>query len=109
MSPYEKALAINPDNKELLLKLGNIYKNEKNLSKSGEYYQKAIALDDKYTDAWFNLGLVYANTNKLNDAIDCFNKVIAIDSKYTTLITHWVLPMSTSITIQERLKTTKNM
>ena len=83
MSPYEKALAINPNNKELLLKLGNIYKNEKNLSKSGEYYRKAIALDDKYTDAWFNLGLVYANTNKLNDAIDCFNKVISIDNKYT--------------------------
>lgn len=83
LSPYEKALDINPSNKELLLKLGNIYKNDKNLQKSGEYYRKAISCDDKYTDAWFNLGLVYANTNKLNDAIDCFNKVIAIDNKYT--------------------------
>ena len=81
--PYEKALEINPNNKEALLKIGNIYKNNKDLTKSSEYYQKAIAIDDKYTDAWFNLGLIYANTNKLNNAVDCFDKVISIDNKYT--------------------------
>lgn len=83
LGPYEKALAIRPNNKEILLKIGNIYKNNKDLTKSAEYYKKAIEQDDKYSDGWFNLGLVYANTNRLNDAIDCFNKVISIDNKYT--------------------------
>lgn len=83
LEPYEKALKLRPDNKEIMLKIGNIYKNNKDLVKASEYYKKGIELDEKYTDAWFNLGLVYANTNKLNDAIDCFNRVVMIDSKYT--------------------------
>lgn len=83
LESYEKVMVLNPNNKEVLLKIGNIYKTNKDLVKSGEYYQKAIDCDEKYTDGWFNLGLVYANTNKLTDAINCFNKVIAIDDKYT--------------------------
>ena len=83
LEPYEKALAIKSDNKEILLKVGNIYKNNNDWTKACERYQSAIACDNKYTDAWFNLGLVYANTNRLNDAIECFNKVISLDAEYT--------------------------
>lgn len=83
LSAYQKVLDIKPDNKEALLKIGNIYKNNKDLTKAAEYYQRALSFDEKYADAWFNLGLVYANTNKLNDAIECFNKVIVIDKNYT--------------------------
>lgn len=83
LEPYEKALKIKPDNKDIMLKIGNIYKNEKDLIKASEYYKMAIDCDERYTDAWFNLGLVYANTNKLKDATDCFDRVIAIDNKYT--------------------------
>ena len=81
--PYEKAVDIHWKNKEVLLKIGNIHKNNKDWEKASEYYKKAISCDDKYTDAWFNLGLVYANTNKLTDAIECFSKVISLDPSYT--------------------------
>lgn len=73
---YERSIALNPDDPELLYKLGNLYIHYDNYPKAIENFQKAIKLIPDYAEAYRNLGLAYSLSNKTDKAIE--NYLVAI-------------------------------
>ena len=79
---YTKAVIYNPSDKNLLLKIANLYKLTGNNSKAISFYDKIITLDPENSDAYFNKGLVYANQKDYDNCISCFEKVIQLSPDY---------------------------
>jgi type IV pilus assembly protein PilF len=69
----QKAIELNPDDKEIHNALGVIY-----LTKLDDYpnaikhFQKALAIDENYSEAATNLGNTYANMKKYDKAIESY-------------------------------------
>ncbi len=81
---YQEALKLNPSDEVTLLKIGNIYYNDKKDNKNAiNFYKKSIVVNPNYADGWFNLGLVYANENNNGKAKECFHRVITLNPNYS--------------------------
>ena len=74
---FQKALELNPDDKETLNAIGVIYllKLEDN-ARAVEFLQKALRLDKNYSEAWNNLGVAYERMGKYNEAIDAYKTAL---------------------------------
>jgi len=76
---FERAIEIDPTNKEAWLYKGL------SLDDLGRYpealicYDKAIALDPYYVIPWYNKGIILGNQGHYSDSIICFDRVISID------------------------------
>lgn len=69
---FQKALKLNPQNKETLLYLGYISTKFRKYDDAISYYKRALAVDPHYSDAMNNLGTVYAETGRWDEAIRQF-------------------------------------
>lgn len=70
----QKALELNPQDKEIHNALGVIYLTKlEDYAKAIEHFQKALAIDKNYSEAATNLGNTYANMKKFNEAIESYN------------------------------------
>lgn len=73
---FQKALELNPDNKEVLNALGVVYLQFDDLQKAEESFLKAIKIDSNYSEANTNLGATYGRMGRWSDAINSFKKAI---------------------------------
>jgi tetratricopeptide (TPR) repeat protein len=70
----QKALELNPQDKEIHNALGVIYLTKlEDYAKAIEHFQKALAIDKNYSEAATNLGNTYANMKKYTEAIESYN------------------------------------
>jgi len=69
----QKALELNPGDKEIHNALGVIYlTNLEDYAKAIEHFQKALAIDKNYSEAATNLGNAYANMKKFEQAMESY-------------------------------------
>ena len=73
-----KALSINPKEKDLYLDLGVAYGFKGDFTKSAEMLRKALELDPNNKSILINLGVTYKNLNQMAKAEECFNKAAAL-------------------------------
>ncbi|MFH2064918.1 MAG: tetratricopeptide repeat protein [Pseudomonadota bacterium] len=77
---YQKALAIQPDNADVLTDLGVMYRRNGNPEKAIESFDKAIALDPKHELSRFNKGVVLLHDlNRKEEAINVWKELIGIN------------------------------
>ena len=69
---FQKALALNPGNKETLNYLGYISTRFKKYDEAISYYKRAISIDPNYAEGVNNLGVTYAEMENWDEAIKYF-------------------------------------
>jgi cytochrome c-type biogenesis protein CcmH/NrfG len=75
---YDKALALKPDDPNILTDQGVMYRNLGQAEKALANFQKANKLEPKHLQSLINIGVVYANDlAKPAEAAKAWNKVIA--------------------------------
>ncbi|HBH61307.1 MAG TPA: hypothetical protein DDX85_06115 [Nitrospiraceae bacterium] len=74
---FQKALALNPNNKETLNYLGYISTRFKKYDEAVSYYKRAISLDPNYAEAVLNLGVTYAEMEDWDQAIKYFKAALS--------------------------------
>jgi len=75
---YQQAFNFNPNNAEIISRLGNYYGNTSNHVKATEYFEKALKIEPRNIGLLFNLAIAYENTGKLDKAIANLNKVLQL-------------------------------
>ena len=74
---FQKALELNPKDKDSLNALGIIYLQKlENYPKAIEYFKAALKIDKSFSEAANNLGNAYAKMGKYNDAIATYKRAI---------------------------------
>lgn len=63
------ALALNPNDTDLLFNLGNLYNATNNLPKAQVSYEQALTLKPDFAAAHYNLGLLYSRMGDKEKAI----------------------------------------
>jgi cytochrome c-type biogenesis protein CcmH/NrfG len=76
---YGKALAINPNNPDVLTDQGVMYRDTGRFDEAVANFEKAGKVDPTHVQSAYNLGVVYGNDKHDNtNAAKAFNRVIAI-------------------------------
>ena len=73
---FQKAIKLNPKNKESLNYLGYINSTYKKYDEAIAHYKKAISIDPDYSDPINNLGFVYLDIEKWDEAISAFTTAL---------------------------------
>lgn len=74
---FQKAIRVNPENKEALNYLGFISSEFNKHDEAISYYNRAIAIDPEYSDAQNNLGVTYAKLENWNEAVKYFKTALS--------------------------------
>lgn len=80
---FQKAIKLNPKNKEPLNALGLVSAEFKEYENAISYYKRALAIDPDYSGAMNNLGVTYVKTGNWDEAIKYF-KMALKDPVYAT-------------------------
>jgi len=73
---FQKAVRLDPGNKESYNYLGFISARYKKYDEAIKYYKEAISIDPDYSEALNNLGVVYVETGDWDEAIKCFKAAL---------------------------------
>jgi len=74
---FQKALDINPKDKEVLNAVGILHLIQfEDFEKAIEYFKKALKVDKNYSQARNNLGLAYEKTGRIDEAIASYKKAL---------------------------------
>ena len=73
---FQKAISLDPKNKESLNQLGYLSALFKKYDDAISYYRRAIASDPGYSDAMNNLGVVYLELENWDEAIKSFKTAL---------------------------------
>ena len=77
---YEKALALKPDNADVLTDLGVMYRKAGKFDKAIQCFDKAIAINPKHEIARFNKGIVLMHDlNNPQGAIKAWEELLAVN------------------------------
>lgn len=75
---FQKALELNPDDKEVLNGIGVIYLLKlEDYARAMEYFQRALKVDKNFPEASNNLGFTYEKTGKYGEAVAAYKTAIA--------------------------------
>ncbi len=75
---FQKALEINPKDKEVLNGIGIILLVQfEDFDKAVEYFKRALKVDKNFSEAWNNLGFAYEKTGMIDEAIASYKKAVA--------------------------------
>lgn len=75
---FQKALELNPNDKEVLNAIGVIYLLKlEDFQKAIDFFQRAIRVDQNFSDGYNNLGFAYEKAGRFNDAIDSYKKALS--------------------------------
>ena len=80
---FQKAVQLNPKNKEARYGLGHVYALQGKLALAEEEFRSAIQIDDAYSEAHTYLGQVLASQGKWDEAIRSYRAALA-NSLYAT-------------------------
>ena len=78
---FREAIALNPKNDDVYVKLGWFYRNQGNFSQAEGAFKKAIELNPKDDPAYFGLGWLYEHQSKLSQGEDIFKKAVELNPK----------------------------
>jgi type IV pilus biogenesis/stability protein PilW len=73
---FQKAIELNPNNKEALNALGVVYLRFDDLQKAKESFSKAVIIDPDFSEAQNNLGSTYGRMGKWSDAVNSFKAAL---------------------------------
>lgn len=73
----QKAMQLDPDNKEILHSLGLVYLQLDEYNNARELFLKAISADRHFSDACNSLGFTYMKLGSWQEAIDSFKQALA--------------------------------
>jgi len=75
---FQKALELNPNDKEALMALGiiNLLRLE-DFPRAADFFRKAIIIDPKFSEAYNSLGVAYEKMGKPYDAILSYKKALS--------------------------------
>jgi Tfp pilus assembly protein PilF len=74
---FQKALELNPDDKETLNAIGVIYLLKlEDYARAVEFLQKALKQDKNYSEAWNNLGVAYERMGKYHEAVEAYKTAL---------------------------------
>ncbi|MEQ8222939.1 MAG: tetratricopeptide repeat protein [Candidatus Eremiobacterota bacterium] len=77
---FNKALEINPKNKEALINKGKIFLLKLETTQEADiYFEEVLKIDPENIEAWNGKGISYYNQKKDNQALECFNAVLSRD------------------------------
>jgi len=74
---FQKAIQIEPDNKEIVYNLGIVYLQLDDYENARQYFLKAVRLNPDFADAYNNLGFTYMQLKQWREAVGAFQKAIA--------------------------------
>ncbi|MCE7964853.1 tetratricopeptide repeat protein [Nitrospirales bacterium NOB] len=74
---FQKAVKLNPDNKEAHYGLGHIYAMQGRFKLAEESFRDAIRVDGDYAEAYTYLGQVLANQGRWKDAIAAYRQALS--------------------------------
>lgn len=75
---FQKALELDPNNKEVLNAIGIVYLIKlEDYGKAIEHFQKALKIDRNFSEASNNLGIAYERTRRYNEAIEAYRAAIS--------------------------------
>jgi Tfp pilus assembly protein PilF len=74
---FQKAVKLNPDNKEAQYGLGHIYASQGRFKLAEEAFREAIHIDGDYSEANTYLGQVLANQDRWKDAIAAYRQALS--------------------------------
>lgn len=74
---FQKAIRVNPKNKEALNYLGYLSSEFNKHDEAISYYNRAISVDPEYSVAQNNLGVTYAKIENWNEAVKYFNAALS--------------------------------
>ena len=80
---FQKAVQLNPNNKEARYGLGHILARQGKLPQAEEEFRAAIKIDENYSEAYTYLGLVLSMQNRWPEAIAVFRQALT-NPLYTT-------------------------
>jgi Tfp pilus assembly protein PilF len=73
---FQKALEVDPDNKDVHYALGIVYLRFEDFEKARDSFQRVVDIDREYPGAYYNLGVAYAKMGKWSDAVDSFKEAL---------------------------------
>lgn len=74
---FQKAVQLNPKNKEARYGLGHVYALQGKLAQAEEEFRTAIRIDDAYSEAHTYLGQVLASQGKWDEAIQSYRAALS--------------------------------
>lgn len=74
---FQKAVQLNPDNKEARYALGHVYALQGKLSYAEEQFRAALKIDEGYSEAHTYLGQVLANQDRWDEAVQSYRLALA--------------------------------
>ncbi len=74
---FQKAVKLNPDNKEAHYGLGHIYSSQGRFKLAEESFREAIRIDGDYAEANTYLGQVLANLDRWKEAIAAYRQALS--------------------------------
>jgi len=74
---FQKAIKMDPNNKEIVYNLGLVYFQLEDYVNAGQYFRKAVTLDPKFANAYNNLGATHMQLKQWKEAVEAFKKALA--------------------------------
>lgn len=75
---FQKALELNPDDKDSLNAIGLIYLLKlENYQRAAEYFERALKVDKTFSEALNNLGYAYERMERFEDAIGAYKSALS--------------------------------
>ncbi|MCP9454904.1 MAG: tetratricopeptide repeat protein [Nitrospira sp.] len=74
---FQKAVQLNPNNKEARYALGHVYAMQGKLAKAEEEFRAAIKIDEDYSEAHTYLGQIFASQSRWDEAIQSYRRALA--------------------------------
>jgi cytochrome c-type biogenesis protein CcmH/NrfG len=84
--PLLEQLKTEPNNAELLYKIGNIYYDTQQYPEAVTYYESSLKINPKATDVRTDLGTAYHLMGQPDRAIEEFDAVLKVDNKHANAL-----------------------
>ncbi len=81
-STFLRALAIDPENVDALLRLSDCYREMGRLADEESLYVRILSIDGDHAPAWCNLGVILERRGETDRAGECYDNAIRSDSAF---------------------------
>ena len=79
---FKRALALDPENSNILINLGKGYLFIRNFQEATNYFERALEQSPEFADAHYYLGMVYIELNLKEKAINEYKEALNINPRY---------------------------